>query len=252
MKQSDWYKYIWTLDIKNQSWTENTEKQVDFIIETLALTGKEKILDLACGYGRHSLALARKGFSVTGVDITKAYVDDALKTASELSLDATFIHADIREIAYQEQFDVVLNLADGAIGYLENDEENLKIFDVIAKALKSGGKHFMDIGNADYAERHFPTTHWEIGNKMLALSQFDWNTKTKRMTYGGCDIPYGEIMQKPHIDMENSDPIRLYSLTELEQILQKRGMKIISDFANFSCQSSSAKELQLNVYSIKQ
>lgn len=252
MKRSDWYKYAWTLDIKNQSWTEDTEKQVDFIIKALALTGKERILDLACGYGRHSLALARKGFSVTGVDITKVYVDDATKTAHELSLDATFIHADIREVAYQEQFDVVLNLADGAIGYLEDDEENLKIFDVIAKALKPGGKHFMDIGNADYAERYFPTTHWEIGAKMLALSQFDWDAKTKCMTYGSWDIPYGEITQKPHIDMENADPIRLYSLAELEQILQKRGMKIISDFSNYSNQTSSAKELQLNVYSIKQ
>jgi SAM-dependent methyltransferase len=252
LKQPDWYKYAWTLDIKNESWTENTEKQVDFIIKTLALTGKESILDLACGYGRHSLAFAGKGFSVTGVDITKAYIDDAKKTAHELSLDATFICADIREIIYREQFDVVLNLADGAIGYLENDEENLKIFDIIANSLKSGGKHFMDIGNAEYAERNFPTTHWESGTKMLALAQFGWDAKTKCMTYGGWDIPYGEIMQKPNIDMENADPIRLYSLDELERILQKRGMKVISDFADYSSRKSSAKEMQLNVYSIKQ
>jgi hypothetical protein len=76
-------------------------------------------------------------------------------------------------------------LADGAIGYLENDEEDLKIFDIIANSLKSGGKHFMDIGNAEYAERHFPTTHWESGTKMLALAQFGWDAKTKCMTYGG-------------------------------------------------------------------
>ena len=156
MTQADWYKHVWTLDIKNQSWTEDTENQVDFIIKTLELTGKERILDLACGYGRHSLAFARRGFYVTGVDITKAYIDDATKTAKEQSLNAAFIHTDIRDVAYKGEFDVVLNLADGAIGYLEDNAENLKIFDAIAAALKPGGKHFMDVGNAERAERHFP------------------------------------------------------------------------------------------------
>ena len=69
MGQSDWYKNIWTLDVKNQPWTENTEHQVDFIIKALGLTGKERILDLACGYGRHALSFARRGYSATGVDI---------------------------------------------------------------------------------------------------------------------------------------------------------------------------------------
>lgn len=50
-QKDDWYKHGWTLDIKNQSWVEDTENQVDFIIKTLRLTGKERILDLACGYG---------------------------------------------------------------------------------------------------------------------------------------------------------------------------------------------------------
>ena len=154
------------------SWTEDTENQVDFIIKTLELTGKERILDLACGFGRHSLSLARRGFSVTGVDITKVYIDDAIKTAKQECLDVCFIHSDIRDIKFTNEFDVVLNLADGAIGYLENDEENLKIFDVIANALKSGGKHFMDVCSADHAERHFPRKAWDAGEKALSLAQF--------------------------------------------------------------------------------
>lgn len=50
-KHSDWYKNIWNLDIKNQSWVEDTEHQVTFIMDTLNLNGGERILDLACGYG---------------------------------------------------------------------------------------------------------------------------------------------------------------------------------------------------------
>jgi tRNA/tmRNA/rRNA uracil-C5-methylase (TrmA/RlmC/RlmD family) len=91
-KNSDWYKYGWSLDIKNQSWVEDTENQVNFIIKALGLKGKVRILDLACGYGRHSLMFAQKGFSVVGVDITKDHIDDAIKTANDNSLTAEFIH----------------------------------------------------------------------------------------------------------------------------------------------------------------
>lgn len=81
--ENDWYKKIWTLDIQNQSWTEDTKKQVDFVIEKLHLHGGEKVLDLACGFGRHSLELARRGFSVTGIDITPSYIHFAEEEAQK-------------------------------------------------------------------------------------------------------------------------------------------------------------------------
>ncbi|RHO54679.1 class I SAM-dependent methyltransferase [Eubacterium sp. AM05-23] len=84
--EKNWYKEIWSLDIKNQSWVENTVDKVAFIIKTLKLNGTEKILDMACGFGRHSLEFARRGYEVVGVDITKDYVDDAIKSADHEKL----------------------------------------------------------------------------------------------------------------------------------------------------------------------
>ena len=84
--------------------------------------------------------------SYTGIDITPAYIDYANEQAKKENLNAKFICQDIRTITFDKEFDVVLNMADGAIGYLEDDGENHKIFSVIAKALKNGGKHFMDTG----------------------------------------------------------------------------------------------------------
>ena len=249
-KGLDWYKHGWTLDIKNQSWVEDTKQQVDFIIKTLSLTGKERILDLACGYGRHSLSFAQKGFSVVGVDLTKEYIEDAVKTAKKNSLPAQFIQEDIRNVVFDHEFDVVLNMADGAIGYLETDEENLKIFDVISRALKKGGKHFMDVCNAEHAEHYFPRANWEAGEKSLALSQFDWNKETRRMLYGGYNIPYGKPAKKPQ--MSAGDPTRLYSIGELHEIFKKRNMRIEQTFSDYSGTKASFKNLQLLVYSIKQ
>lgn len=249
IKASDWYKNIWTLDMKKQSWVEDTKNQVDFIINTLGLTGRERILDLACGYGRHSLEFARKGYSVVGVDITKELIEDARMTAEKEALTPEFIHSDIRSIDFINEFDVVVNLADGAIGYLENEEENLKIFDVISKALKPLGKHFMDICNAEHAELYFPKQGWEVGDKALALSVFDWDAKNRRMLYGDFNIPYGFPAQKPEISP--ADPTRLYSIDELKEIFRKRDMEIIASFSNYYGKAATYKELQLMVYSMK-
>ncbi len=248
-KEADWYRHGWTLDIKNQTWTQQTEQQVDFLMRTLNLRGDEKILDLACGYGRHALSFARRGLSVTGVDLTPAYIEDAKKTAAEQGLDATFLCADLRDVSFCGQFDVVLNLADGAIGYLETEEENLKIFDVISRAQRPGGKHFMDVCNAEHAELFFPKRWWEAGPSSLAFAQFEWDSTARRMLFGGCELQFGQPLTAP--DIPFGDPTRLYSVAELRQILAKRGLQIVTTYSDYDGHPASEKQMQLMVYSVK-
>ncbi|MGN0160609.1 MAG: SAM-dependent methyltransferase [Lachnospiraceae bacterium] len=247
--ESDWYKKIWTLDIRDQSWVEDTKRQVDFLIEKLELKGNERILDLACGFGRHSLELARRGYDVTGVDITPEYIEYATKQAQRENLSARFLCSDIRDVGFNREFDVVLNMADGAIGYLENEEENLKIFRVISKALKPGGKHFMDIMNRDYAETHFPCKLWDAGEKGLTLSNFEWDKKTKTLIYGQIDYTYGKPLFKP--EMTEGNPIRLYSTDEIKNIFEELGMSVYGSFADVSGIPSSANSIQCMICSGK-
>lgn len=248
---SDWYRNIWSLEIKNMSWVEQTAKQVDFIERALCLTGKERILDLACGYGRHSLELARRGYRVTGVDITPSYIEDARKTAAGEGLDAEFICSDIRDVAYQGEYDAVLNLADGAIGYLENDEENLKIFRVIARALKPGGKSLIDICNREHAVMHFPKKHWEIGSDSISLPVFDYDAETKRMLYGGFGIVFGEVARPPaSIDAHSST--RLYSYDEVKDIFSKLGVETLNGYGDYNLATpADHRHLQLLAVSAK-
>lgn len=246
---SDWYKKIWTLDIRDQSWVEDTKRQVDFLVEKLELKGGERILDLACGFGRHSLELARRGYEVTGVDITPAYVEYAAAQAQKENLPARFLCSDIREVNYENEFDVVLNMADGAVGYLENEEENRKIFSVIARALRPGGKHFMDIMNGDYAETHFPCQMWEAGEKCLTLSRFEWDSRTKMLLYGQTDIPYGAALPKP--EMEEGNPIRLYTLEEIRNIFAPLGMTVYGAYADVTGKPASDRGIQMMVCSKK-
>ncbi|MDO5111173.1 MAG: class I SAM-dependent methyltransferase [Clostridia bacterium] len=247
--ESDWYKRIWSLDIKAQSWVEDTARQVDFICRTLQLKGHERILDLACGFGRHALAFARRGFFVTGVDITPAYVADAAEQAKREGLDARFILSDIRDVTFAGEFDVVLNMADGAIGYLENDAENLRIFDVASRALKPGGRHFMDIMNAGYADTHFPCQLWDAGENGLTLSRFEWDKQSRIMLYGQCDVAYGARL--PRVAIEEGNPTRLYGEAEIDAILRARHMEVTDVFADFSGKPASDNEIQMLIASRK-
>ena len=244
---SDWYRKIWTLDIMEQSWVEDTVHQVDFIMERLGLRPGDRVLDLACGFGRHSIELARRGCSVVGVDITPDYVAHAASIAEQSGLDAQFILSDIRDIAFDSEFDAVISMGDGAVGYLENDEENLKIFDVIARALKPCGRHLMDIMNADYAERHFPCQLWDAGERCLTLSKFEWDSSTRIMMYGQQDFLYGQPLSRPVIDKGN--PTRLYSLAEVESIMSQRGMEVVEAFSDFNAAPASPDGIQLVVCS---
>jgi 2-polyprenyl-3-methyl-5-hydroxy-6-metoxy-1,4-benzoquinol methylase len=93
----------------------------------LAPASGSRILDLGCGSGHHALELARRGFSVIGVDISQnliLYAKEVAFAEEESTgepVDAQFLWSDLRELDYAGEFDVVLNLHDGAIGYLEED-----------------------------------------------------------------------------------------------------------------------------------
>ena len=274
-KELDGNKAVGVDEITKKEYERNLEQNIDDLVERLKrksykpqpsirvyipksngklrplhLKGTEKILDLACGFGRHSLEFARRGYDVTGIDITPAYIDYANEQAKKENLNAKFICQDIRTITFDKEFDVVLNMADGAIGYLEDDGENHKIFSVIAKALKNGGKHFMDIMNGSYAQTHFPCKLWDAGEKGLTLSAFEWEKDRKTLIYGRVDYMYGEALYKP--EMKEGNPIRLYSLDEITEIFCKLGLRICNSFADFSGKPSSDNDIQLMVYSIRE
>ena len=248
-KESDWYRKVWTLNIQNQSWVENTKREVDFLIDRLHLRKGERILDLACGFGRHSLELARRGFRVMGVDITPDYIRYAQEQAQKEGLNAEFFCSDIRQVKADGEYDAVLNMADGAVGYLESDEENHKIFEVVARALKPGGRHFMDIMSGSYAQTHFPCTSWEAGEKGLTLSKFEWNEQTCTLIYAQLDYPYGTPLPKP--EMEAGDPIRLYTLDEIRAIYAPLGMKVTGCYSEYDGKPALPNKLQMLVCSEK-
>tara|TARA_B100001250_G_scaffold28760_3_gene23566 strand:+ start:9169 stop:9939 length:771 start_codon:yes stop_codon:yes gene_type:complete len=132
------------------TFTQNTEKEVEHIISSLNLKSGDRVLDVGCGPGRHSLELARRDINCLGIDISQRFVDLGNRSASEEGLDqlAIFERGDARDLHFVEEFDGVISLCEGAFGLqggpAASDAANLvgdqSVISGMAQALKRGGR----------------------------------------------------------------------------------------------------------------
>jgi len=124
----------------NESFAQGTIAECDFIEKEINFDKSLKILDLGCGTGRHSIELAKRGYSLTGIDLSKSLLDKAKDKATAQNLKISFIQADARELNFSNEFDVVIMLCEGAFPLMETDEMNFQILKNASNALKSNGK----------------------------------------------------------------------------------------------------------------
>jgi len=127
---------------EKRSLRERTTKEVAGVINILNLKGGEKILDDPCGYGRHSIELARRVFTVIGSDINSIHLKVAIAESQKLGISVDFCKENMLEINYSEEFDAVINMF-YSFGFFETDEENMKVLKNFHRALKPGGKFLM-------------------------------------------------------------------------------------------------------------
>ncbi|MDQ3154105.1 MAG: class I SAM-dependent methyltransferase [Actinomycetota bacterium] len=143
---SAWYADFFT-ELPNEFWRraaspESTVADVEFIEERLGLTPGSRILDVPCGSGRHSLALAARGHRVTGVDISTDAIAHARRTAADAHLDVEFELADMREIPQAGAFDATVCLGN-SFGYLDMTGTR-KFVAALAGAVRPGGGLVVD------------------------------------------------------------------------------------------------------------
>lgn len=107
----------------------------------------QTILDLGCGRGRHSFALARHGYNVTGIDLSPAAIKKARKTAAERGFDQITFHVRDMRKPLPGSFRAVVNLFT-TFGYFLDDDENLKAVKAVHQMLEPGGRFMIDFLNA--------------------------------------------------------------------------------------------------------
>ncbi len=165
--RADWWREIFNANYLRTDGdviedTSITAEEVDLFSGALELQHGDSILDLCCGQGRHSLELARRGFSaVTGLDRSHYLITRAKKQAKNEGLNVNFREGDARKLAFQtDAFDHVL-IPGNSFGYFESYEDDKNILKEVFRVVKPGGGLLLDIADGAYLRDHYEPRSWE-------------------------------------------------------------------------------------------
>ncbi|MGH2767985.1 MAG: class I SAM-dependent methyltransferase [Actinomycetota bacterium] len=150
----DWYRPL-AAHLKEAylrySFTMGTEAEVDFLWEELELRPGHRLLDVGCGPGRHAVELARRGVQVVGIDISPDFLSVARRRAAEARVAVSFFELDASELPFEEEFDAVISVCEGAFGLGLDD---LGILRGMARALRRGRRLAVGAGSVFYMLKH--------------------------------------------------------------------------------------------------
>jgi len=196
---------------------ERSNAEVALLMKMLELDSPMKILDLACGFGRHSNRLAALGHSVTGIDLMSDFLEIARKKAAEMGVRVDYRQGDMRQISFTEEFDRVISLYT-SFGYFEDDENGL-VMENMSRALKPGGLLLLDVPNRDVVVKGLPRSSVIDKNGDLMIDRVSFNALTGRSHNQRIVIRNGVRKDKPF-------SIRLYNATEIRDLLYKVGLDV--------------------------
>jgi 2-polyprenyl-3-methyl-5-hydroxy-6-metoxy-1,4-benzoquinol methylase len=183
----------------DEPFTQATEQEVAFLIDQLKLPKGASILDVGCGTGRHSVALAQHGFEVTGIDLSDDMLEKARERATLSKTDVTFLQCDATTYKSNSIFDAAIGLCEGAIGLLgQGDdpiERDLTILRNIHSALKPNGQLIVNALNVFRVARK--VGYDKEADTFDVMAQTTLNTMVFETTKGPVEIPCRERMYTP-------------------------------------------------------
>lgn len=183
MKTKQWYESLFENygeKYDNENFTQGTTGECDFIEEELKSDKTLKILDVGCGTGRHTIELSRRGYNVTGIDLSESQLAKAKEKAKNNNLKIDFQKQDARNLTFTKEYDVAVMLCEGGFPLMETDEMNFEILKSVTKSLKEHGRFIFTTLNGLFPLYHsvqeFCASTTEIGNATYRSNTFDLMT----------------------------------------------------------------------------
>jgi SAM-dependent methyltransferase len=160
-----------------------TQEEVNFFLALFALPGGSRILDMGCGIGRHAVELAKRGFRVTGVDLSRGMLDEAARRAREAGVELDLVQSDATRFESAEPFDAAICLCEGGFGLIgfddDPEEHDQAILRSIARALRPGAPFLLTALNGYSMIRQMKDENVQAGAfdpaTMVAEYQDNWN-----------------------------------------------------------------------------
>lgn len=199
---------------------EITAREAEFIVGALAVEPPAEVLDLACGFGRHAIALAGRGFRMTGVDFNARYLDIARADAARAGVEVAFVQGDMRTLAFERTFDAAYSYFT-SFGYF-SDEENEQVIAHVARALRPGGRFLLDMMNRDWLLTHPAQRHWnQRADGSLLMEELSLDLVRSRVVSRMIHIaPEGGAQVSKAFDL------RAYTAAELAALFQRHGLAV--------------------------
>jgi SAM-dependent methyltransferase len=181
MKQ--WYELLFEnygQKYDDENFAQGTNGECDFIEHEIKYDKSLSILDIGCGTGRHSIELSKRGYTVTGIDLSDSLLEKAREKAGEQNLKIDFQKHDARNLPFENDFDAVIMLCEGAFPLMETDEMNYEILKNATRSLKKRGKFIFTTLNGLFPLYHsieeFCSSSSEEGNATYKNNTFDLMT----------------------------------------------------------------------------
>jgi SAM-dependent methyltransferase len=226
--------------------SERTAQEVAFMEDALALPAGASVLDLCCGHGRHAVALAQKGYRITGLDLSAYHLRLARQAAARAKVDIEWVRADMREIPQEMtgRFDAVINMFT-SFGFLESEAEDQKVLDGVARALKPGGKFVIDFINREWVIRQYQEREWKQQGDVIVLEQRRFDLATGRNTAEATVVEADGSKRSFEVVM------RMYTAVELISMLRAAGLRWRRLWGDFDGRDLSLDSRRLIVLSEK-
>lgn len=237
--QDIWYKSWFNtqdyLDLYKHRDEEDAKKIVTLLFKSIKLNKGSRVLDLACGNGRHSVLFAKRGYKVTGIDLSEYLIKQAKeklkKEYRKYSSNLRFEISDMRYINHVGEFDLVVNIFT-SFGYFESDKDNEGVIRSVSRALNRGGYFFMDFLNNHYLEKNI--VHYDIKREERKFIVQVREICNRFVQKDILIFRNNSAKGKYPIFNRFREKIRLYSIKDFERILSKHKLKIIEKFGNYS------------------
>jgi len=221
----EWFKRFFGEEYLKFDCHEDTCGEVGFVEQALALRQGERVLDLCCGYGRHAVELAKRGYRVFGYDLSAVLLSNACQAAGSEKVRVSWCRGDMRQLPYQAGFDAVISMFT-SVGYFEDEADNFRVLQNIGDVLSPGGRFLIDTVNRDFVVRHFRPLGWHRSSGVLVLERRRFDAVRSRS-----NVDVTAIDKKGETPLFHS--VRLYGFTELEMLLASAGLETQAVFGGF-------------------
>lgn len=224
----DWWAYHFRVVHRSQipgigRWDDDL---VDLIVSVLGLEPGDHVMDLACGSGEHALRLASRGLDVLGVDIAASLIDHCRQRVADRALPARFVVGDMRELAYEEEFDALLLLS-GSFGFFD-EATNRDVLDRMARALRPGGQMLIDVFDPTKMVVRPSRRSWSSYGNGFHLNHTWWEPETCTYVNEFVFIDDSGVLNTG----AQPERIRVYSLPEWQQMFSEVGITMTHALAD--------------------